>query len=263
MKICKRILAVFVFLLATAVLLVSLAGGVGVWLVKEPVTDRATSIFRRIQGALDIADKGLDHVKTSLDRAAKRLDQVREDQRQLAQQPRNSSLTLGFLGRTVQRMIEPQFGNAHQTLNTVAEMAVVVNSVLEDLGSFPFLSVTGLDVSQLTEINKRFAQVETSAWQISRLLGGPDPSADAANPQLSRIERALKTMRRLIAEYAPRLVEVRQRTDDLKSRMLAWITPAAVLVSLICLWIALSQVSLMAHAWSWWRQAGRSSAGPG
>jgi hypothetical protein len=262
MKCCKRILAGLTFLLGVAGLLLSLAGGIGVWLIKEPVTDRATTIFGRIKSALDKADKGLVHVKTSLDSAAERLERVQGEQRQLAQQARNSSLTRRFLGRSVQQLIPPQFSTAHETIHTVAEAAVVVNSVLEGLGSFPFLSVTGLDVSQLKEINSRFSQVESSAWQLSRLIGTPEPDVEAASPPLSRTERALKAMRRLIAEFAPRLAKVRQRTDELKSRTLGWITPAAVLISLVCLWIALSQVSLLAHAWSWWRQAGRNSAGP-
>jgi hypothetical protein len=261
MKVCIRLLAVFVFLLATAVLLSNLAGGVGVWIVKEPATDRATAIFGRIDSALDIADKGLEKVKKSLARAAQRLERVKKEQRQLAQQPPNTSLTRRFLARTVQQVAAPQFGDAHETLHTVAEAAVVVNSVLEDLGNLPFLSVSGLDVGQLTEMNNRLYQVETSAWQLAQLLGptGVEPDADAANPQLSRIERTLKTMQRLIAEYEPRLAQVRQRTDELKSKVFSWITPVAILVSFLCFWIALSQVSLLFRACSWWRNAGRNN----
>jgi hypothetical protein len=28
---------------------------------------------------------------------------------------------------------------------------------------------------------------------------------------------------------------------------------------LVCFWIALSQVSLLSHAWSWWRHAGHKN----
>jgi len=38
MKVCKRILAGRTLLLGTVMLLLSLAGGVGVWVVKEPAT---------------------------------------------------------------------------------------------------------------------------------------------------------------------------------------------------------------------------------
>jgi len=46
----------------------------------------------------------------------------------------------------------------------------------------------------------------------------------------------------------PQLAQVRQRAEALKSRALPWITPAALLI-----WIALSQVSVLFHAWSWWK----------
>jgi hypothetical protein len=252
MKVCKRILAVLTVLLATAGLLLSLAGIVGVWIVREPVTERATWVFGRIAAALKDADRGLDHVKTSLARAADRLDTVKEEQRKLAQGSRRPSGLRGFLARKVQQSVAPKLGDAHESLQTVAEAAVVVNSVLEDVGSFPFLSVSGLDVGPLTEINRRLANVGPQAWELSRLLGAPEPDADTA-AQFTRVERTLKTMRGLLAQYEPRLTQVRERTEELKARTLSWITPGAIGISLVCFWIALSQVSVLFHAWSWWR----------
>jgi hypothetical protein len=256
MSVSKRILAGLSFLLATAALLLSLTGGIGIWIVKEPVTAKATRIFERVYAALDIADEGLDHVKTSLARAAERLDSAREEQRRLAQGPRQNNVTQRLLAPMVLPRIAPDFGEAHQTLHKVAEAAIVVNSVLEDVGTVPFLSVTGLDVGDLTRVNSLLSQVESSAWGLSRLLGEPasDPDSDAVSPQLSRIEQALKTMQGLLAEYEPQLTQVRQRTEQLRSRILSSITPATVLVSLVCFWIALSQVSLLSHAWSWWKK---------
>ena len=262
MKACKRILAGVVLLLSAAGLLLSLAGGIGVWIVKGPATAKATRVFERIEAALDIAGKGLDQSKTSLARAAERLDSAREEQRKLAQEPRPNSALRRVLARTVQQRVAPEIGNAHEKLHTVAEAAVVVNSVLEDVGNFPFLSVTGLDIDRLTEINDRLADVGPAAWELSRLLGEPALGSDAADAQFSRIERALKTMRGLIVEYESRLTEVRQRTEELKSRTLPWITPASILISVACFWIALSQVSLLSHAWSWWKPSGPSNPQP-
>ena len=259
MKICKRIVAGLTLLLCVAGLLLSLAGGGGVWVIKGPVTERATRVVGRVEAALDVADQGLDHVKTSLARAAERLESAKEEQRKLAQEPQQNSVVRRMLARTVQQRIAPELGNANEKLHTVAEAAVVVNSVLEDVGNFPFLSVTGLDLGQLTEVNSRLAEVGPAAWELSRLLGEPGQETDAANAQLSRIEQALNRMREFIAEYVVRVTEVRQRLEELKSRTFPWITPAAVLISLACFWIALSQVSLMFHAWSWWKHAGRNN----
>src|SRR5262245_5752932 len=105
MNVCKRILAGLTFLLGAAGLLLSLAGGVGVWMVREPVTVKATRVFDRIEAALDKADKGLDHVKTSLARASERLNTVRDQQRQIAQEPRRSDPLRRLVVRTVQQSI--------------------------------------------------------------------------------------------------------------------------------------------------------------
>jgi hypothetical protein len=253
MRICKRILAGLTLFVCAVGLLLGLAGGIGVWFVKGPVTAKATWVFERIEAALAKADLGLDQAEASLGRAAERLESAREDRKNLAQDPQPSGAARRFLARTVQQRIAPELDDAHEKLHTVAEAAVVVNTVLDDVGSFPFLATSGLDMDRLAEINGRLADVGPAAWELSRLFGEPD--ADASG-QLSRIEQALKTMRRLIAEYKSQVTQVRDRTQALKSRTLPWITPAAALISFACFWIALSQVSLMSHAWSWWKNSG-------
>ncbi len=256
MNVCKRALAGLTALVSAVGLILSLAGGIAVWAVRGPATARATQVFERVDAAHTVAEQSLDQVKTSLARAAKRLDGVREEQRKLAQGPRTANPVRRLLARTVQQQIAPDVGMAHEKLHTVAEAAVVVNSVLEDVGSIPSLAVPGLDIGRLTEINGRLAEVGPAAWELSRLLGEPGADAGDAGAQLSRVDQTLKAMRGLVAEYEPQLAQVRRRTEALQARTLPWITPLTALVSFACFWVALSQVSLLAHARSWWKCSG-------
>src|SRR5262249_35253840 len=124
-------------------------------------------------------------------------------------------------------------------------------------GNFPLLSVAGLDVDRLTEMNNRLATVGPTAWELSRLFGEPQPDADATSgqlSQLSRLDQTLGTMQSLVADYQTQATQVRRRTEALQANLLRWITPAAVIVSVVCFWIALSQISLLCHAWSWWKR---------
>jgi hypothetical protein len=255
MNVCKRILAGVTLVLSSAGLLISLAAGVGVWVVKGPLTDRATHVFDRVEAKLVITEQGFDHVKSSLARAAERLDGAREEQRQLARQPQGFDVLRRKLARTVQQRIAPEVGDANEKLHTVAEAAVVVNAVLEDVGNVPFLSAAGLDLDRLAEMNRQLADVGPAAWELSRLLGEPGQDSDAG-AQLSRVDHALKGMGRLIDEYEPQVAQVRQQKEALKAKFFRWVTPASVLVSLACVWIALSQISVLCHAWSWWEHSG-------
>jgi hypothetical protein len=257
MKVVKRILGVLALLLGAAGLLLSLAVGAGVWVVKEPVTARATHLSQRVDAKLDLAEQKLDHAQTSLANAAERLENVKEERRQLPGDSGPGDFARRAVVRTVQRTFAPELNNAHQDLDAVAEAAVVVNSVLEDVGNLPFLSETGLDMDRLAEINSRIASVGPAAWELSRLLGDADPEADA---QMSRIEQLLTRLRELVADYQNQVKQVRQRTTALKDKVFAWITPAAILVSSVEFWIALSQLCIISRAWSWIRQPGRPSS---
>jgi hypothetical protein len=260
MKTLTRLLAVIAFLPALAVLLLSLAGGVGVWVVKEPVTTKATRIFERVESGLDIADRGLDHARTSLEKAAERLENAKEDQLKIAQEPQSARRRLA---RTLQRTVAPELSEAHETLHTVAEAAVVVNSILEDLGSFPFLSESGMDTDQLSQMNSSLSTVESTAWELTRILGEPasESDSDEVGQRVSRIEQALKALLGLVARYETQVQQVRERVAQLKSKTLPRITPAAVVVSVICFWVALSQICILTRACSWWRRAGLVTPG--
>jgi hypothetical protein len=260
MLFCKRFVAGLALILGAAGLLLSIAGGIGFWIIKEPMTQRLTSVFERIESALQVADKGLADVKTILGNAAERLEDVKKEQRKLAQEPKKDSALGRLLARKVQK-IGPEVGGAQNKLETIAEAAVVVNSVLEDLGNLPFLSTSGLDVDRLKNINSLLSDVPGAAWELSRLLGDPDPEEDAkAAEQLSRIEQVLKRMEGLIAEYEPQLNQVRRRTEDLKAGAFHKLSLATVIIPLACIWIALAQFSLLCHGWTWWRGVGRKSS---
>jgi hypothetical protein len=252
----KRTLAGLMFLLAAIGLIATTAAGIGVWVAKPPVTNRATHLYARIEASIDVADQGLEQVQRSLTLALERLGSARDEQRRAAQQPSQAGGIRRTLARTVQRTLAPEIGDAQGKLHTVAEAAIVVNTVLEDVGNFPFLSAAGFDLERLTEMNNRLAGVGPAAWELSRMLGESpsNPTAEAADVQLSQIDQTLESMQRMLADFRTQVSQVRVRTETLKSRTLHWITPAVATASLICLWIALSQVCLMAHARSWWRR---------
>jgi hypothetical protein len=253
MNTCARVAAGLALLLGTIVLIASLVGGVGVWVVKERIQTKTTNTFARIEAALDVADHGLEQAQASLARASERLENVKEERRQAAREPGQSGAIGRLLARTVQQRLAPELGDTHETLHKVAETAVVVNSMLEDVGNFPFLATSGLDLDRVHEMNSRLADVGPAAWELSRLLGEPGTDSDA---QVSRIERIVQTLSTWIADYQNQVTQVRQRVEALKVNVVFWMTPGAVLISSVMFWIALSQVSVLCHAWSWVRGRG-------
>jgi hypothetical protein len=257
MDACRRILGAIGCVLAVAGLLLCLAVGVGVWVMREPVTARTSQLFGRIDVGLDLAEKGLEHARKGLTRAGERLEEVKEERKQPAREPRKGDTSRKLLARTVQKKVGPELDDTRQKLQAVAEAAVVVNSVLDELGSVAGLSVSGFDTERLAEINARLDKMAPAVWELSRRLGDGEPDAEA-DAQLSGVEQGLQTLRERVGDYQSQVGQVRQRATEIKDRMLSWITPAAILLSLICFWIALSQICILSRAWSWFRSSVRN-----
>jgi hypothetical protein len=249
-----------VLLVSTLVLLLSLVGGIGVWIIRQPVMVRTSQIFGRAQAALDIVEEGLEGTRKSLTRAKEHLDSARQDQKNLNQQPQPKNAKRKALAMAVKRGLSKDIEDSQAKLNTVAEASVVVNSVLEDLGNLPLFSTFGLDQGRLTEVKRGLTGVSAGAWGLSQALDEPDGDANAAGEQLSRLDQPLETIRRLLDKYQPKVQQVRSRTKELEERTQSWVTPAAVLISALCLWIALSQFSLLQHAWYWGKARRPASA---
>jgi hypothetical protein len=183
MRTCKRTLALIAFFLGLVGLLVSLTVGVGVWVVREKVTSKATSVLDTVEGKLGTGDKALGHVKESLDNASKRLEAAREEQTKSAQVPAPGlrSMSRRVMARTIANQVAPELENARGTFQAVAEAALVANSVLGEIGNFPLLTDSGVNRDQLSEINSRLSQVETSAWELSRHLGDSDADSETSS----------------------------------------------------------------------------------
>lgn len=249
MSLSKSVLGGLALVLAASALVVSLVVAIGIWIVKRPAEDRLAHVFRRIGGALTMADEGLDSVRKSLAAAAERLDSVKIEQRKTAQAPGNGGAARRIMARTVQQRIAPEISNAHEKLHTVAEAAVVVNAVLADMENFPFLSALGFEVGDMTELNNTLTQVESSAWELGRLFVENESDAEAS-VQMSRIEQSLAKLQDLLASYESKVKLVRQRTDEVQARTESWSTPVSIFISLAGFWVALSQLCVLSRAWA-------------
>ncbi|MGE3803397.1 MAG: hypothetical protein AB7K24_01850 [Gemmataceae bacterium] len=243
-------MAALTALLAAACFFICVAGSFGIWIANGWATERLTLIFARVAGTLDAANQGLDQVKASLDRAGTRLAATREEQRKLAQDPQNNNTMHRWVARTVQQRVVPELGDANEKLHKVAELAVVVNSILEDVGTFPAFAASGLDLERLAEVNSQLAGVGSATWELSRLLADSNDKydPDRVGDQLSRVQQ--------IAAYEPQLVRVRDTRATLEAKTFKWLDIVSVIVSISCVWIALSQISMFFHACTWWRRSG-------
>ncbi len=103
-------------------------------------------------------------------------------------------------------------------------------------------------------MNQRVAEMGTAAGKLTDLLGQPGAAGNEEfENEATLIEQKVQFLLGLVDEFARKLTDIRDRAAALKIRTERYLFIGAVALTVLLSWFALSQISLMAHAWSWIR----------
>ena len=255
MRIPQRLLAAFALALCTVGFVGCLAGVIGIWLVQASLIDRGNKVIGRIETRLGQARSVTRQMDDVLLKASNSLDEARAAPARPGQEDETTRLALKMAARKVRQEVHGQVEVAREQLQTVTEAAIVVNSILGDVNELPFVAVSSLDESQVKELGGRLGQVATLSQQLSEMLDKgrtpDDKSLTLAVPEhSSAVARTLNEARGAIGTFEEKVAEISSRVAFLKARFVSAVQLGAIVLTLVLLWIALSQASLFLHAWT-------------
>jgi hypothetical protein len=140
-------------------------------------------------------------------------------------------------------------------VNVVTEASVVINSLLDGIKDLPLTSLTGIDAGQMRQIESTLSGVATKSQALSAALGDSLPEeGPGLDDRTSEVQEGLNRVLQLLSEFQSEVKRVQTRLAELKPETLAWIKAAPFIITVVLAWVALSQMSLFAHAWSWLRR---------
>jgi hypothetical protein len=254
MTILKRTVALILMVLSAAGVVLGIAGVVGVWVVRPPLTERTDHAFGRVETALDQTGDTLRALDLLLKRAAENLKEVRETAPRPGGNVANADTLRQKAARQVTESLIPGLGDVRPKLLQLIETTAVANSILGDLQEMPAGTLPYLDRDRLSKMDAHVTELSSATQDLANVFGAPAGRADAdADQVISRIEDALTRVTALIQEYRDKVEEVRGRAYAIHAQVHAGIQWAAVVATFVLLWFAVAQVSLFAHAWSWLR----------
>jgi len=183
MVVFRRILAVIAMVVCTGVLLVCLAGVVGVWIVRVPMTNGAVALLTSAQFTLQKVEVSAGQISEGL---------------------------VEIQGLT--RKVDDAVSGA----NSAAGVLKQIGPVGEALAAL---------TDGVQQLDGRISEIRISARQIQSQAGA-----------------------------------LASQVDIISQRISAWISAAAILITLALLWIGLGQVSLFMHALAWLKTAPAGTA---
>jgi hypothetical protein len=226
-------------------LLLCVAALVGCWVGYFELLRRVDQVFGRGESALA-------EVGTNLDQAGARLRQSQSELVALhdrgASVPPAQARARRAASRKTAAALGPRLGEARELVVKATELGLVANGILEALGELPIVERAHIDMSQLQEASTRIREVTDRSARLADLLEPETaPEDDQVAKESSGASEALHRAVELTEATSGRLNLARQRIEDGHSRIRQWLDRAVAVATVVLVWLAAGQLSLLIH----------------
>jgi hypothetical protein len=252
----RRLLGLIVLLVALVVLAGCVAGGVGIWPARQRAAEKVEDISQRLDRGLKRVESVNQRIKDALQRARADLAQVNKRSAELDGSTAKKRMTTVMLRQMLEQKIGPNVNQVSGRLNTLTDAAVVLASLLQSLEELPAGHKSVLSPDKLSRLAEVAAQLPGPLQKLQALLGDPDaaPEQGDVSAAANEVDLVLQRCQAIMDDWESNLqtatVEFHRIRDDIPT----WLTRIAIAVTVVCAWVGLSQISLMAHAWKWCRR---------
>jgi uncharacterized phage infection (PIP) family protein YhgE len=255
MSTLKRILAIAVIVLGVLGILVSLAGIFGTWVANDRVSTGFTYILDGVQSGLQVVDRSLDRINTTVEGARGNVQTITDAATQLETGIKESTPVLDLLSRTVGEELAPKLDSARETSISIRDSVVAFNDTLEAVNTIPGVQVPTLTEElqatsdRLSDASLKAQELRTSITELKAGVAGTlvSPVTDRA----TRIDQQLAVIQSDIQDYRAEIEARQQAIAQLRKRILFWVDLLSVIATLALLWAGFGQFVLVYLAWKY------------
>lgn len=248
MNLLRRLLGILVLLLSTTCFIGCSAAIVGTWMAHQDLSEKTRKISGRVEIGLERASSANRNVGRALEKAradVARVEKVLDDF-----EKSEKGRAPNAVRRFVWQEIGPKLNELRGRLATSADAAIVVHSLLQSLQELPLSQTGRIDPERLQRLTDRSAQLSASVQNLEALVG--DGEREIAEG-VREVDHVLQNCQTVVDEWQSDLDTARAELPRIEAEILGWLTVMAIVATVAFAWVALSQISLFAHAWHWCR----------
>jgi hypothetical protein len=250
MQIAKRILAVVVMVVSILVLVLSLAGIAGTWIVRARIHTVVVDIVAGAEARAANVKQGLDQLDMALTQARDDVAAVEQDVQAFGADLDQNKPLLTSIADRLGLDLAPLIDKAREIMATIRETAAAVSSIVDAVNALPFISKPIPELEALNELSQKVEAFETDVQNLrttidqrrSEIIGG---AVSLITTPTSQIQGTLGEMQATVSGYRQQIDTVQAGLSSFRSAIGGWLTWTAVILTLILLWLAFSQAALL------------------
>ena len=256
----KRAGGLVLIILSIIVLVLNVAGIVGAWAVNEPLTDSIVGILEPVEETLELAGDLLDRISAGVERARGVVSTIDTAAELLGDNIEENRPLLNLISKALGDELGPVIENVGEIVSTARAAATTIQKALEIVDGLPFVSLGegGLETTRIENMANRVSDVAASLEELDTSV--EDRRSEAAEEivgritsRTSEISAFLDDLQSEVDGYRAQIGDLQTRVATVKARVPLWIDLGSIGITLLFVWLGLSQVSVFIHGWSFFK----------
>lgn len=254
MKTLKRILAVIGMAISVLMLVLCLTAIGGTWIARGELNASLVDIVTAAETRASTVKQGLDRLDTALTRARGHVTAIEQEAQAFGTSLEENRPLLAAISDAIGIDLSPLVESARETMATVREAVAAVNSAIEAINAIPFVSVPVPELETLRKLSQDVEEFRTEVQAVrtaiedrrTEIIQG---TVSIVTTPLAQIGSTLDEMTDTVSGYSQQVATVQNGLSNFRSTVGRTLTWLAILLTLILLWLALSQAGLFVLAW--------------
>jgi chromosome segregation ATPase len=254
MNTARRIAALLIMVIGLLVLLASLAGIAGTWIVRGQLDAELTGIVTAAETRAGAIQQRLTGLDTVLTQARAQVSAVEQEVQAFGSDMEQNKPLLSAISDRLGLDLSPLVERGREILTSVRETVTAVSSAIEAINAIPFISVP---VPELETLSKLSQDIEAFRTEVQDLRATIDQrrteiiegAVSLVTTPTLQIGGVLDEMQTTVSGYREEVRAVQDGLSALNSGISSGLTWAAAILTFVLVWMVLSQVALLVLAW--------------
>jgi hypothetical protein len=258
----KKILYAIVIVMSSLLILLSVAGILGVWLVERPLSDTAVAMLRVVEESTATTRAAINRTDQALVKLQGITTQVQDASQQLNQNVTDKGLVMVLLPEEQEQTLTKTAASVQDTFSNIRETIRNSLDLYRSINRLPFVSLPGLDENQVetiaTSVEKTQALAGNLRTDIADFRSGVSSQVNKLTGTADQLNNEITQGRDRLAQLDTRLAALGDLAIRLQQVIPGVLLALAVILSLIFAFLIFTQVEVIRLYVDHWRLLGTS-----
>ena len=257
MRLLPRFGRAMVLLFSTVSVFCCVTGAIGVWIFCQHASRKVQNITARLDVGLERASVANQNVQRAVGNARAEVAKVGKESTDPGGGSERSSGASRAVRTLIQQQVGPNLNDLSGRLATLSDASVAVSALLQSFREVTASQSGRIKPDQLERWAEEVQQLSGKLRRLEAVVGNGEKAATSKEvaAATSEVDLILQKCQARMNVWQADLEAAREELRHVKADILGWLTPAAIVGTLLGLWVAAGQISLFAHALRWCRGA--------